>query len=286
MIGQNSLMQAIDKLIKYKFPNFIVITGPRGSGKKLIAKHISTKLNYPLVPIEYKIDSIRDMINMAYKQTEPILYLISDADKMSLGAKNSLLKVIEEPPNNAHFIMTLQTIDNTLPTIKSRCHELHMDLYTEQDINDFIDLLTTPISEEDRKILLKCCNNYGDIQLFIKYGVCDFYAYVKKVYNNIYKVQSANSFKICDKLDVKSNEDDKYDVELFLRTFRYIAYYNMLELLLEPEFSNQASLINSIIQITSNYIRKLVINGINKQSLLDMWILDIRKVWRQLNENR
>ena len=60
----------------------------------------------------------------------------------------------------------------------------------------------------------------------------------------------------------------------------------MLELLLEPEFSNQASLINSIIQITSNYIRKLVINGINKQSLLDMWILDIRKVWRQLNENR
>ena len=69
------------------------------------------------------------MIELAYKQTEPIIYLIQDADKMSLGAKNSLLKVIEEPPQQAYFIMELQQIENTLDTIKSRCQEIKLDSY-------------------------------------------------------------------------------------------------------------------------------------------------------------
>ena len=50
---------------------------------------------------------------MAYKQTERIIYLIQNADKMSLNAKNSLLKLVEEPPQQAYIIMELQQIENT-----------------------------------------------------------------------------------------------------------------------------------------------------------------------------
>lgn len=284
MIGQENVKKDIDRLVSNKFPLFTVITGNRGSGKKLLANYIAKKLNCLLITFDTKIDSIREMIDLAYKQTEPIIYLIPDADKMSVGAKNSLLKIIEEPPNKAMFIMTLQSMDNTLATIKSRCQEIQMELYTIEELEQFIHIIKVDATEEEKEILLSCCNNYRDIELFVNYGVLDFYNYVKKVYENIYKVQSANSFKICDKLNLKSNEEDKYDVELFLRTFRYIAYYNMLDLLFEPNLSNQVAIINLMIKITSNCLKKLSITGINKQSLLDMWILDIRKVWKQNNE--
>lgn len=285
MIGQKSLLQYIDKLVEYNFPRFSVITGVRGSGKKLIAKYIADKLNYPLITFETKIDDIRNMIELAYQQTEPIIYLIPDADTMSLGAKNSLLKIIEEPPNNAYFIMTLQTIQNTLPTIKSRCLELKMQLYTSDDIKEMITLIDPNLSQDERNILYSCCDNYYELELAYKYDVLTFYNYVKKVYDNIHKVQSANSFKILDKLKLKEDETEKYDIELFLKIFNQLALNDMTASLagksyLDKEAIHQANKFANIIDATAKVIKNLKTTGINKTSLLDIWILDIRKIWR------
>ena len=241
MIGQENILYTIEKWSSNNYlPRFMLITGQRGQGKKLLANVISSKYNIPLIPIDTKVDSIREMINLAYEQTEPIIYLIADADKMSLNAKNSLLKVIEEPPNNAIFIMTLKTAENTLATIKSRCFEFTMDNYTDDDLNSFINMLDNNISEAERDILIGCCNNFVDIELFNKYVITEFYEYVQKVYSNIYKVQSANSFKIAEKLAMK-NEEDKYDIELFLQTFRYLAYKNLTELMFDNSNISKSS---------------------------------------------
>ena len=124
MIGQTEVLKQVNNLIEKGFPRFVIITGQKGQGKTTLALEIAKKLNILVVDIGIKVDEIRDMIEMSYKQTEPIIYLIQNADKMSLGAKNSLLKVIEEPPNNAYFIMELKQIENTLDTIKSRCQQI------------------------------------------------------------------------------------------------------------------------------------------------------------------
>lgn len=278
MIGQIDLQTRIDKLLA-DFPRFIIITGRKGQGKRTICKYIAKKLNYPIIFTGIKIDEIRDIIEIAYKQTEPIVYVITDADKMSVGAKNSLLKVIEEPPNNAYFIITLQQIENTLSTIKSRCIELKLNNYTEAEKNKFIDLINYNISDKDRNFLLDVCENYYEIELINKYGIQEFYKYTKKVFDNIYKVQSANAFKLAEKLALK-NEEDKYDVELFLRTFKIFCMDKLLELV-DIKDNEEFVFYAKSIDVTSDTIQELSINGINKQSLVDMWILDIRKIWRE-----
>lgn len=278
MIGQLELLESVNRLIDSGFPRFTVITGQTGQGKQTLAKHICKRLNYPFIISEIKVDDLRNIIELSYKQTEPIVYIIPNADKMSLGAKNSLLKVIEEPPNNAYFIMTLQTIENTLNTIKSRCVELKMNNYSEAELIQFIDKSNINVTSDEKSIILKICENYHEIVQVYKYGIIDFYEYVKKVVDNIYKVQSANSFKIADKLSLK-NEEDKYDLILFLRTFKIICMEKLMQLIDEEpteEFRNYAQNIS----ITCDTINQLSITGINKQSLLDVWILDIRKVWR------
>lgn len=98
MIGQERSLTKIDRMIEIGFPRFSIICGETGSGKKTIAKTIAKKLNAHLIISEIKVDNIREIIDLAYKQSEPTLYLIPDTDKMSNAAKNALLKVTEEPP--------------------------------------------------------------------------------------------------------------------------------------------------------------------------------------------
>lgn len=293
MIGQKEVLKQIDNLIAKGFPRFIVITGQKGQGKTELAKYIMHKLDIHykdeladnggiyMVEIEPKIDNIREMIDMAYKQTEPIIYLIQNADKMSIGAKNSLLKVIEEPPNNAYFIMELQQIENTLETIKSRCQEIKMEFYTDSDIYHFLsDISVEQADMKDRVIINDIAANKYQIDLLVKYKPKEFYNYVDKVVNNIYRVQSANSFKITEKLDLK-DDGNGYDLNLFFETFKLICMNNLIvNIDKEDEFEvDLYNIYNNCISITSKYQQKLKINGINKISLLDMWILSIRKEW-------
>ena len=118
------------------FPKFIVLQGRKGSGKKLLCKWISEVSNtdfYYVLP-DVKVDTIRQMIDDAYTIKDKTLMVIPDADSMSLSAKNALLKVVEEPPKNITFIMTLQDINNTLDTIKSRAAVFSMNVYRPHEI--------------------------------------------------------------------------------------------------------------------------------------------------------
>ena len=94
MVGQKHLLQTIDTLIKNTtFPRFAILSGVKGSGKKLISNDIAHKLCDTVINIGIKVDDIREMIKSAYKLTTPCAYIIADADNMSLAAKNALLKV-------------------------------------------------------------------------------------------------------------------------------------------------------------------------------------------------
>ena len=281
MIGQKKVLRYINNLIKKGFPRFTVITGTKGQGKTELAIEISKKLKIPFCNIGTKVDDIRDMIELAYKQTEPIIYLIQDADKMSLGAKNSLLKVIEEPPQQAYFIMELQQIENTLDTIKSRCQEIKLDSYDLNDIEKFIEKEKPDLDDENKKIIKCLAKNCFEVKELIKYNPTEFKNYIDKVFANIDKVQSANSFKIADKLDLKE-DGNRYNVKLFLESLAgvYLAnYYIKMNEHTQEGYTICFKYLKCI-DIIYKYVGKLKVNGINVGSIVDMVILDIRKELR------
>lgn len=53
--------------------------------------------------------------------SEKRIVLIPDADRLNVGASNALLKLLEEPPSHAVFILVTTQRDRLLPTILSRC---------------------------------------------------------------------------------------------------------------------------------------------------------------------
>lgn len=278
MIGQKDLLDKFQKIydMNLSLPRFTIITGRKGQGKKTLIKELAQRFNIPVVGVETKIDDIRYMIDTAYTQTNPIIYLISDADDMSLGAKNSLLKIIEEPPQQAYFIMTLKQIENILDTIKSRAYVFNLQEYDYNEKQEMIKKLLPNASLEENQVLNKF-DNYYQMQKVISYGVIEFADYAEKVFDNIYKVQSANSFKLEEKLDIK-NDGNGYDLELFWNAYLYVGIGNLFDCTTSDDWDT-ADIIEKCLQTTARYINQLSTKGINKQMLVDNWILDIRKVW-------
>lgn len=280
MIGQNELLNQFKEMIADRavvFPKFIILVGPKGSGKKTMANEIykmiseSANINVNQYILEdNKVDTVRAMISDANKVIEPTIYIIPDADKMSTSAKNSMLKVTEEPPANAWFILTLENEYNALATIRSRGQVYKLHPYSGARIMDYIKMRFESVSLQETEIMLDICETPGEVEFLYKNGVIALYEYVEKVVENIATVSGSNAFKIGNKIAFK-DEEDKYDLRLFWKAFMKVCSDKMRDLK-DIKYADA-------IRITSKYMQQLSTTGVNKSSTFDMWILGIRESW-------
>jgi len=98
------------------------------------------------------VDDIRDMqsdiiIRPLYSNRK--VYLITDADRMTVQAQNCLLKTLEEPPSYAVIILTSSNYDVLLETIRSRAVNYNFKKNSFEEVKEF---LKTNIKLEDKPI--------------------------------------------------------------------------------------------------------------------------------------
>lgn len=100
----------------------------------------SLYLTYPLTPSSTSIgiDQIHQLqTKLAITANQPRLVWIQQAHLLTQPAQNSLLKLLEEPPQNTYFVLTTTHLKQLLPTLISRC-QLHHLTQTNQTINSEI----------------------------------------------------------------------------------------------------------------------------------------------------
>lgn len=273
IIGQKKLIANIDRLIvDGNFPRYSIICGCSGSGKKLIAAYIAKKLDALFVPCELGIDAVRDVIKTSYEQMSPIVYMWADSQKMSLGAKNAILKVTEEPPQNAYFIMTTDNTNWLLGTLLSRGTVFNMNPYTKEDLLAFAKYKMENVSDKDLEILTDVSNVPQDILDLSKIDVTKFNTVVNILCDNIGRSNIANELKIATMLKFKDEdtENEKFDPTLFLRACMF-RYCELLKESLNPVYSN-------LITTTSRYLADLSSKSLNKVATVDTWILDMHTI--------
>ena len=264
MIGQQQLSNRIQQLIENDaFPRFSIFVGPKGSGKKTLLLEMFEGIYLE----DNNVDSVRKMIEMVYRVGNRT-FIMPDADTMSVAAKNALLKVVEECPNDNYFIMTLEDENNTLETIRSRGTVFHMDRYTPGEIGYyFYDNYHANHSEDDEVIVKELCETPGDVDILVKMGIKEFYDYVQLAVDNIAEVSLANAFKMPNKIALKDDAEG-YDFTLFLKCMIVVCSDKMKQDVIDAE----------VVQCISRYLQKTRIKGINKTMLLDNLILDVREL--------
>ena len=120
-------------------PPAYLFVGPPGVGKMTTALALSHQLlgsekaqHADLMVLNpdkgsIKIEAIRDLIQkVSFQPLEGnrVVVIFDEAEKMTLGAANALLKVLEEPPSYVLFVLISSTPDSLPATIRSRCQKV------------------------------------------------------------------------------------------------------------------------------------------------------------------
>jgi hypothetical protein len=141
-------------------PHALIIDGNTGTGVAELARAIAHDsgstpfIIYPKKKINgvYATDMltgdiiIEDVRNL-YEQTRTRqsnkqVYIFDTASgSLTKAAQNALLKLLEEPRRDVHFIIATHQADRLLPTIQSRCQRLNVQPISDQQTNDIIEEL-------------------------------------------------------------------------------------------------------------------------------------------------
>jgi DNA polymerase-3 subunit delta' len=87
----------------------------------------------PVIGID-QIRAIKQDLALKLLEGRYRVILISRAEFLTIAASNSLLKLLEEPPENTIFFLTTSILSRILATIVSRCQSIRLDLLGEEEI--------------------------------------------------------------------------------------------------------------------------------------------------------
>lgn len=270
MVGQRNNLEFINTSVaNNSLPRFMIITGARGSGRQTLAKYIAkTCLNAYQVYPGIGVNDVRAAIDNAYRCGGVTVYIFPNADKMSAQAKNALLKVTEEPPRLAYFILIVESIHNTLPTLKSRGTEIIMETYSTKELREFKE----PRNKME-ELALQIATTPGQYLELIEIDADKFFTFSEKVLNNIAVVTGVNAFKIGQHFKFKA-EDKGYDPILFFECIKYICATRAKNTTNKQELT----ILKNVALCSSKYSREFALTGVKKDSTFDMWILDVRDI--------
>ena len=172
IVGQEQIKEHFrSALTSRKISHAYIINGEKSAGKEFIAKIFAQTLqcekggdepcmechsckqalsdNQPDIikithekPNTISVDDIRAQINndVAIKPySSPYkVYIMNEAEKMTVQAQNAILKTLEEPPEYAVILLLTTNVNSLLPTILSRCVVLNMKPVADDLVRKFL----------------------------------------------------------------------------------------------------------------------------------------------------
>lgn len=170
--GQKQIVDHFQNALESgKISHAYIINGERSSGKEFIAKIFAMALqceepgiepcnechsckqalsgNHPDIikvahekPATIGVEDIRsgvnnDVVIKPYSSKWKI-YIINEAEKMTVQAQNALLKTLEEPPAYAVIMLLTSNPEALLPTIQSRCVVMNMKPVPDDMVKNYL----------------------------------------------------------------------------------------------------------------------------------------------------
>jgi len=188
VIGQDKVLSLLDYSLKNNaIAHAYLIVGPRHVGKGTLASNLAQALNCDgpelpcgqcrscqrilegkhadITPIgldsktEIGIDDIRGLqriANLPPYEGKYKVFIIDDAEYLSTEAANSLLKILEEPPQSVVWLLLVAEEEHLLPTIISRCQRLELKPVPSEQVQEAL-VNSYGIETNRAKLLAQLC---------------------------------------------------------------------------------------------------------------------------------
>lgn len=135
------------------------------------------------------------------------IVIIDPADDLNRNAANAILKILEEPPKRAMFLVLSHAPGKLLPTIRSRCLPLRLHELPPQAMDQALGQLGLSIPAEKREaVLTRAKGSVARALKLVNYGGADILDAFEQMLAASGPVQRKMMFKIADALSGKDSE--------------------------------------------------------------------------------
>jgi DNA polymerase-3 subunit delta' len=248
-----------------KLPHGIIINGPYGVGKKILAKHISKKIlsnfedkldaqqqslfdtnHHPdyfylkkdkvlIHHISYRDDkwdeefgkrNILDFLTLTPSISKNKVVVITNGETMRDDSQNALLKSLEEPAPNTYIIILTNRPNSLKKTIYSRCQILHIPYISPNKISEWLNNSgITDYSSTDFPSYATPLNILDDIQSDTHNSYKEFISIIDQFLN--LKIDQGQAIKYVNDLNIN-----------FISKLNYLVEF--LKILLKSKLSNES----------------------------------------------
>ena len=186
-----------------RFPHAIILQGETGCGKRTLAGLIARALvcrdrehapcgacpacvraaagSHPDIRVvegsgatrSLSVDAVKSLIADAYRMPEEAdysVYILLLGDRTLEPAQNKLLKVIEEPPEGAVFLLVCRSAEQLLPTIRSRAQCFALRPPAEEEAAAWLVEHKNADPQKAKELAALCGGNLGRMQDELKGG--------------------------------------------------------------------------------------------------------------------
>lgn len=245
---------------KKRISHAYLIQGERGTGKRAIALQLAKVLfcqhkqdvepchechvckriesgNYPdvhwIVPDgkSIKIDQIRQLqeefIYSGLESNQKV-YIITDAETLTVNAANRILKFLEEPNRQTTAILLTENSQAIIPTIRSRCQLIDLQPLNPSQFQQ--QLVKHHISEKNAKLLSALTNN---LQEAIQWSNDDWFAQARKLVIQLIQTYTTNASDVFLFIHqqwmphFKDRVQQERGLDLLLIAFKDVLYYHI-----------------------------------------------------------
>lgn len=200
----------------------LVLLCETGGGEACMECHSCRQVlsnNHPdLIYVTHKkssgigVDDVREQINdtiriMPYSGRYKI-YIVDEAEKMTVQAQNALLKTIEEPPSYAVLMLLTTSQEAFLPTILSRCVQLKLKPLKDSLVHEY---LTDTMKVQEPEAEMYTAFARGNLGKAISIASSEeFQKMVQEVLNLLKNVRSMDISELLDQ--IRQMKEEKMDM--------------------------------------------------------------------------
>lgn len=149
VIGQNDAVKMLVEFGKRRaMPHCLLFTGPSGCGKTTLARIIRHKMKcsdrdyQELNTADFRgIDMVREIrqrVGLSPMSSKVRMWLIDECHKLTNDAQNALLKMLEDPPDCAYFMLATTDPQRLIQTIRTRATEIKLRALKTSDMRELI----------------------------------------------------------------------------------------------------------------------------------------------------
>lgn len=246
-----SVRESLKKIVSSgRIPHAFLFSGPKGTGKtsaaRILAKIVNCEskktpcnkckqcqsitkgTNIDVIEIDAAshrgiddIRSLRDAVKLAPASAKKKVYIIDEAQMLTVEASNALLKTLEEPPDHVIFILATTNPEKLIATIRSRTTEIY---FHKPSLKEIVNSVGKVVRGEKIKI------SQESLELIAQASDGSF----------------RDGQKILEQITLEKRALDPQNIEIYLKKIRKTGIENFIDLLLKKDIKGAIDQVEKI----------------------------------------